>query len=190
MFSATELVWPKGTLGGELALTTACNPRHSYSSIWGLCSSARCRRRTSECQARSRPSSSASHWLCQPTRCKGCHLWERGKTPWSGLSLTTLMSTVHLHPQRQCWALVDWTSRYPLTSKCISIKGIFKKKIQQGKKNTTGNGKPTFPHQDRYLFPWKKLRHSSFTNLGVYSEERLARWGQPWWRHVVGALTL
>lgn len=157
MFSATELVWPKGTRGGELALTTACNPRHSYSSIWGLCSSARCRRRTSECQARSRPSSNASHWLCRPTRCKGCHLWEKGKTPWSGLGLTTLMSTVHLHPQRQCWALVDWTSRYPLTSKCISIKGIFNKKNTTGKKIQQRMGSLRFPTRIGTSFPGRSL---------------------------------
>lgn len=183
MFSSTELVWPKGTPGGELALTTACNLRHSYSSIWGPCSFARCRRHTSEFPARSHPSSNASRWLCRPTRYKGFHLWERGKTQWGRVGLTMLTSSVHTHPQRKHHTLVGWTSLYPLTSNVFQSQEYLIK-------TTTGNSKPKFSHQDRHLFPWKKLGHSSFSNLGVYSVDGLARWGHPRWRHTDGALIL
>lgn len=82
------------------ALTTACSPHHSCSSIWGLCSCARCRRHTSESQALSLPSSSASHWLCQPTTCKDFHLQGRGKAQLErDLNCILIISPLFSHPR-------------------------------------------------------------------------------------------
>lgn len=82
------------------ALTTACSPRHSCSSTWDLCSCARCRRHTSESQAPSLPSSSASHWLCRPTKCRDFHLQGRGKAQLErGLNCILIISPLFSCPR-------------------------------------------------------------------------------------------
>lgn len=103
------------------ALTTACNPRRSCSNTWGPCSCARCHRRISESRARSLPSSSASRWLCQPTRCKGFHLGERERHTQVGTGLVTTKSCLWPLFQRQCGSQTDQT-------KCTSIVGLFNQK--------------------------------------------------------------
>lgn len=57
-----------GRREGRRALTKHAGRRRSCSSVWDRCSCVRCRRNTSVCRVRSRPSSCASRWLFRPTR--------------------------------------------------------------------------------------------------------------------------
>lgn len=69
------------TVNFKVWLTIVWHQHHSCSRTWGRCSSCRCHRHISGCQAPIHPSRSVSRSLCQPTKCRVSRLGIEHKHP-------------------------------------------------------------------------------------------------------------